>query len=70
MIMVRTIRAGMSNWRTSVAGIATGLCVVLAAVSAALDGDPSTNVDSGQVFEALAGIGMILWGIFSKDGDE
>lgn len=68
--MVKAIRAGVANWRTTVAGIATGLCVVLAAVSAWLDGDPSTVADTGEVFEALAGVGMILWGLLSKDGDQ
>lgn len=68
--MVKSLRDGMTNWRTSVAGIATGLCVVLAAISAMVDNDPNTVADAGQVWEAIAGIGMILWGIFSKDGDK
>lgn len=65
--MVKAFTSGIQNWRTTLFGVATGLAIVFAGVAAALDGDPETIFDAGKVFEALAGVGMILWGIFSRD---
>lgn len=64
---MRTLRAGVANWKTTIAGLAAGLAVLCGAVAAAFDGDPNTVVDSAGVLQALGGLGMIIWGIISQD---
>lgn len=55
------------NWKTTTAGVISGVVAVLLAVKAVLDGDPDTVADWGAVAAAVsASVGLLL----AKDGDK
>ena len=49
----------MKNWKTTAAGIAAFLAVVLAQVSAAIDSDPATVAN----WQALIPAAVVCWGL-------
>lgn len=64
------MKAGLRSWKTSALGIIGGLVVLLNSAAAFIDDDPNTVLDMNIVTEAIVGIVMILWGIFSRDADK
>ena len=53
------------NWKTTVAGVCAILTAIASAVTALVDGDPSTNMDIAATIAAvMAGVGLIA----AKDG--
>lgn len=66
----RIVKAGIRNKKTTLLGLIGGLLVILKAAHAVLDDDPATVLDAQAVYEAGAGIVMILWGLISRDADK
>jgi hypothetical protein len=57
----------MKNWKTTACGVAGLIGVVCFAVKALLDGDPTTNVDVGMLFAAIAVVFPNIGNILAKD---
>jgi cytochrome c biogenesis factor len=57
----------MKSWKTSLAGVAAILTAVGAALTAAFDSDPATNVDIAVLMASvLAGVGLLM----ARDNDK
>ena len=57
----------MKSWKTTLAGVAAILTAVGAALTAAFDSDPATNIDIAVLLASvLAGVGLIM----ARDNDK
>src|SRR3990167_7865158 len=54
----------MKNWKTTAAGLLSGLALCLTQVGYLLDADPATNPDFSVI---IAAIGLIVHGFVAKD---
>lgn len=48
-----------SSWRTTTAGWAGALGLLLVALGAVIDGDPTTQADWAGVVQAVGGLGLL-----------
>ena len=61
----------LKSWKTTAVAIIGGLIIILTALSALLDGNPETTVNTGEVMTAIGTIfGVIGVGWFARDNDK
>lgn len=59
----------MTSKKTTIAGLITGLALILYAASAIFDGDPDTKFDAERVVFIVTGIAAALGGVWARDDD-
>lgn len=68
--MFESLKIGMKNKQTTVAGVLTMVIAILFAVRAMFDGDPETVPDLSSALEAAMGIAAAIGLLFARDASK